>query len=117
MLHAKDVSSCLKTGCPLQMEDRAICVVDLLQDRQGPKLAFYGVYDGHNGDAAVEHVSSRLHQALQAALLTRAVRCVSPESLGNTGPTHLSILSVIHSFGQRLLSGCHTYDQSTFVAI
>ena len=88
-------------GCPLQMEDRAICVGDLLHSKQGPKLAFYGVYDGHNGDAAVEQVSSRLHKALQAALLTRPRWYVSLKSLGRRCLTALNILPVLQSFGHR----------------
>ena len=84
------------------MEDRAICVVDLLHAKQVPKLAFYGVYDGHNGGAAVEHVSSRLHKALQAALLTCPLRCVSPRSLGERCLTALNILTVYN----HLATGC-----------
>lgn len=84
------------------MEDRAICVVDVLHDKQVPKLAFYGVYDGHNGGAAVEHVSSSLHKALQAALLTRPMRCVSPRSLGERSLTALNILPVYNN----LAIGC-----------
>ena len=58
----------------VQMEDRAICVEDLVPDRKGPRAGFFAVYDGHNGNAAVDFVSSRVHKALQAALVTAPLR-------------------------------------------
>ena len=67
------------SSCPalhVQMEDRAVCLEDLLGGREGPRVGFYGVYDGHNGGAAVDFVSRRMHGALQAALLAAPLRSV-----------------------------------------
>ena len=58
------------------MEDRAVCLEDLLGGREGPRVGFYGVYDGHNGGAAVDFVSRHMHGALQAALLAAPLRSV-----------------------------------------
>lgn len=56
------------------MEDRALCVEDLLPDREGPKVSFFGVYDGHNGNAAVDFVSSRVHRGLHEVLSAGPLR-------------------------------------------
>lgn len=59
----------------VQMEDRAFYVEDLLEGRGGPIVGFFGVYDGHNGNAAVDFVSSRVHKVLQVALREGPLRC------------------------------------------
>jgi len=51
------------------MEDRAVDVENLVPSRKGPRVGFFAVYDGHNGNAAVDFVSSRVHKALRVALV------------------------------------------------
>ena len=58
------------------MEDRAVCIEDLVPDTRGPRVSFFGVYDGHNGNAAVDFASSKLHRGLHAALSTGPLRYV-----------------------------------------
>lgn len=49
-------------------------MVDLFPDREGPKVSFFGVYDGHNGNAAVDFVSSKVHRGLHEALSAGPLR-------------------------------------------
>ena len=51
-----------------------MCMEDLLPDREGPRVSFFGVYDGHNGNAAVDFVSSRVHRGLHEALSAGSLR-------------------------------------------
>ena len=49
------------------MEDRAVCIPDLLEHPDSP-LSYYAVFDGHEGAAAAEHASAQLHRLLSARL-------------------------------------------------
>lgn len=49
------------------MEDRAVCLEEMTAV---PSLGFYGVYDGHNGHAAADFLSAKLHEAVASALQT-----------------------------------------------
>ena len=77
------------------MEDRAVCMEDLLPDRRGPRVSFFGVYDGHNGNAAVDFVSSKVHRGLHAALSAGPLRCV---------PEHCLWESLLHRCSLTLLA-------------
>lgn len=50
-----------------QMEDRAVCVEQLVEKR-GIRTGFYAVYDGHGGISAAQYLSTRLHEAVHDAL-------------------------------------------------
>ncbi len=58
------------------MEDRAICVPDLL-DLHGAPLSYYAVFDGHEGAAAAELASTQLHATL-ANRLRSLPQCGAP---------------------------------------
>jgi hypothetical protein len=58
------------------MEDRAICVPDLLE-LHGASLSYYAVFDGHEGAAAAELASTQLHATL-ANRLRSLPQCGAP---------------------------------------
>jgi protein phosphatase len=94
------------------MEDRCYLTLDLFPNLNStvPKIGYFGVYDGHNGDYVAEFLKRRFHEALSRQLSNQSVNQFISPTLVEAGFVEAAYLidrEIIEADYRRLKAGLH----------